>query len=68
MPCDEMVRRGLISGEIPIYGLGEQLSFRAALARAILADLRKKDRPGVRVIADAHGVSPNTVQRIAHAQ
>jgi len=40
----------------------------AVLARAILADLRKKDRPGVRVIAAAHGVSVNTVQRIAHAQ
>jgi hypothetical protein len=39
-----------------------------ALAGAILADLRKKDRPGVRVIAAAHGVSVNTVQRIAHAQ
>ena len=38
------------------------------LARAILADLSTKDRPGVRVIAAAHGVSVNTVQRIAHAQ
>ena len=35
---------------------------------AILAALRKKDRPGVRVITAAHGVSVNTVQRIAHAQ
>jgi hypothetical protein len=38
------------------------------LYRAILADLRKKDRPGVRVIAATHRVSVNTVQRIAHAQ
>jgi DNA-binding transcriptional regulator YhcF (GntR family) len=35
---------------------------------AILADLRRKDRPGVRVIAAAHGISVNTVQRTAHAQ
>ena len=34
----------LISGEIPAV-------LPADLARAILADLRKKDRPGVRVIA-----------------
>ena len=33
---------------------------------AIQAALRRKDRPGVRVIAAAHGVSVNTVQRIAH--
>jgi len=33
-----------------------------------LTDLRRKDRPGVRVIAASHGVSVNTVQRIAHAQ
>jgi Family of unknown function (DUF5996) len=33
----------------------------------IQAALRKKNRPGVRVIA-APGVSVNTVQRIAHAQ
>ena len=36
--------------------------------RAILADLRKKDRPGVRVIAAKHGVNVNTVQRVARAQ
>jgi len=36
-------------------------------SNAILADLRRKDRPGVRVIAATHGVSVNTVQRIAHA-
>ena len=40
----------------------------ADIERAILADLRKKDRPGVRAIAAAHGVALNTVQRIAHAQ
>jgi hypothetical protein len=40
----------------------------AEIERAILADLRRKDRPGVRVIAASHGVAVNTVQRIAHAQ
>jgi DNA invertase Pin-like site-specific DNA recombinase len=35
---------------------------------AIRAALRKKDRPGVRVIAAEHGVAINTVMRIAHAQ
>jgi hypothetical protein len=40
----------------------------ATIERAILADLRKKDRPGLRVMAAKHGVSVNTVQRIAHAQ
>ena len=30
---------------------------RADIERAILADLRRNDRPGVRVIAAAHGVS-----------
>jgi len=34
----------------------------------ILRNLRKKDRPGVRVIAAAHGVAVSTVQRIAHEQ
>jgi DNA invertase Pin-like site-specific DNA recombinase len=33
---------------------------------AIRAALGRKDRPGVRVIAAKHGVSVNTVQRIAH--
>jgi hypothetical protein len=37
----------------------------ADLERAILADLRKKDRPGLRVIAAEHGVAVNTVRRIA---
>ena len=40
----------------------------AELEAAIQAALRRKDRPGVRVIAATHGVSVNTVQRIAHAQ
>ena len=40
----------------------------ADIERAILADLRRKDRPGVRVIAATHGVSVNTVQLVAHAQ
>jgi DNA invertase Pin-like site-specific DNA recombinase len=35
---------------------------------AIQAALRRKDRPGLRVIAAEHGVAVNTVQRIAHAQ
>jgi len=35
---------------------------------AIQAALRRKDRPGVRAIAAKHGVSVNTVQRIAHAR
>ena len=30
--------------------------------------LQEKNRPGVRVIAAAHGASVNTVQRIAHGQ
>ena len=33
-----------------------------------LVDLRKKNRPCLRVIAAEHGVAVNTVQRIAHAQ
>jgi hypothetical protein len=41
--------------------------FGADIERAILADLRTKDRPGVDVVAAAHGVGVNTVQRIAHA-
>jgi DNA invertase Pin-like site-specific DNA recombinase len=35
---------------------------------AIQAALRRKDRPGVRAIAAKHGVSVNTVQRIARAR
>jgi len=35
---------------------------------AIRAALRRKDRPGVRAIAAKHGVSVNTVQRVAHAR
>jgi hypothetical protein len=52
----------------PISGLRGAAVLPAALARAILADLRKQDRPGMRVIAATHGVSVNTVQRIAHAR
>ena len=40
----------------------------ADVEASIRADLRKKDRPGVRVIAAKHGVSTNTVQRVAHAR
>ena len=40
----------------------------ADVEAAVRADLHKKDRPGVRVIAATHGVSVNTVQRIAHAR
>jgi hypothetical protein len=43
-----------------------RLKIDAVIERAILADLRRKDRPGVRVIAVTHGVSVNTVQHIAH--
>jgi hypothetical protein len=37
----------------------------ADIERAILTDLRRKHRPGVRVIAAAHGAAVNTVRRIA---
>jgi hypothetical protein len=40
----------------------------ADIEGAIKAALRRKERPGVRVIATAHGVSVGTVQRIAHAR
>jgi hypothetical protein len=38
----------------------------ADVEAAIQAALRRKDRAGVRVMAATHGVSVNTVQRIAH--
>ena len=45
---------------------------RAMIQERVRAGLRRanrtKDRAGVRVIAAAHGVSVNTVQRIAHAR
>ena len=40
----------------------------ADVEASIQAALRRKDRPGFRVIAAKHGVSINTVQRIAHAR
>ena len=40
----------------------------ADVEASIRAALRRKDRPGFRVIAAKHGVSTNTVQRIAHAR
>jgi hypothetical protein len=65
--------RGRMLLECPAWSRseGKQLGrpkIGADIERAILADLRKKDRPGVRVIAAALSVSVNTVQRIAHAQ
>ena len=63
----ERVRAGLRRAKSEGKRLGRP-KIGADLERSILADLRKKGRPGVRVIAAAHGVSVNTVQRIAHAQ
>ena len=40
----------------------------ADVEAAIKAALRRKGRPGVRVIAATHGVAVNTVQRVAHGQ
>jgi DNA invertase Pin-like site-specific DNA recombinase len=63
----ERVRAGLRRARDEGKQLGRP-KIDADIERAILADLRKKHRPGVRVIAAKHDVSPNTVQRIAHAQ
>jgi DNA invertase Pin-like site-specific DNA recombinase len=63
----ERVRAGLRRARSEGKQLGRP-KIGADIERAILADLRRKDRPGVRVIAAAHGVSVNTVQRITHAQ
>src|SRR5712672_3241386 len=61
----ERVRAGLRRARDEGKQLGRP-KIDAGIERAIHADLRRKDRPGVRVIAAAHGVSVNTVQRIAH--
>jgi len=63
----ERVRAGLRRARSEGKQLGRP-KIGADIERAILADLRKKGRPGVRVVAATHGVSVNTVQRIAHAQ
>jgi DNA invertase Pin-like site-specific DNA recombinase len=63
----ERVRAGLRRAKDEGKQLGRP-KIAADIERAILADLRKKDRPGLRVIAAAHGVAVNTVQRIARAQ
>ena len=63
----ERVRAGLRRARDEGKQLGRP-KIDAGIERAIHADLRRKDRPGVRVIAAAHGVSVNTVQRIAHAR
>jgi DNA invertase Pin-like site-specific DNA recombinase len=63
----ERVRAGLRRARDEGKQLGRP-KIAADIERAILADLQRKDRPGVRVIAATHGVSVNTVQRIAHAQ
>jgi DNA invertase Pin-like site-specific DNA recombinase len=60
----ERVRAGLRRARSEGKQLGRP-KIGADIERAILADLHKKDRPGVRVIAAAHGVSVNTVQRSA---
>jgi hypothetical protein len=52
----------------PVCGGLGQPKIDAEIERAILADLGRKDRPGVRVIAATHRVAVNTVRRIAHAQ
>jgi len=61
----ERVRAGLQRARSEGKQLGRP-KIGADLERAILADLRKRGRPGVRAIAAAHGVAVNTVQRIAH--
>ena len=63
----ERVRAGLRRARSEGKRLGRP-KIDADIEHAIRADLRKKDRPGVRVIAATHGVSVNTVQRIAHVR
>jgi DNA invertase Pin-like site-specific DNA recombinase len=67
----ERVRAGLRRARAEGTRSGKPISrpkIDADIEHAIRADLRKKDRPGVRMIAAVHGVSVNTVQRIAHAR
>jgi hypothetical protein len=61
----ERVRAGLRRARDEGKQLGRP-KIDADVERAILGDLRRKHRPGMRVIAATHGVSVNTVQRIAH--
>ena len=63
----ERVRAGLRRAKDEGKQLGRP-KIAADVETAIQAALRRKDRPGVRVIAATHGVSVNTVQRIAHAR
>src|SRR5262245_8733155 len=63
----ERVRAGLRRARDEGKQLGRP-KIAAKVEAAIQAALHRKDRPGVRVIAAAHGVSVNTVQRIAHAR
>jgi DNA invertase Pin-like site-specific DNA recombinase len=61
----ERVRAGLRRAKDEGKQLGRP-KIAADVEAAIQAALRRKDRAGVRVIAATHGVSVNTVQRIAH--
>jgi DNA invertase Pin-like site-specific DNA recombinase len=63
----ERVRAGLRRAKAEGKQLGRP-KLGPELEARIAAALRRKDRPGVRVIASQHGVSVNTVQRIAHRQ
>ena len=63
----ERVRAGLRRARDAGKQLGRP-KIAADVEAAIQAALRRKDRPGVRVIAATHGVSVNTVQRISHGQ
>ena len=63
----ERVRAGLRRAKDEGKQLGRP-KIAADVEAAIHAALRRKGRPGVRVIAATHGVSVNTVQRIAHAR
>jgi DNA invertase Pin-like site-specific DNA recombinase len=63
----ERVRAGLRRAKHEGKRLGRP-RITADLEKAIQEELTRKDRPGVRVIAAAHGVSVNTVQRIAHGR
>jgi DNA invertase Pin-like site-specific DNA recombinase len=63
----ERVRAGLRRARDEGKQLGRP-KIDAEVERAIRADLRRKHRPGVRVIAAKHGVSVGTVQHISHAQ
>ena len=60
----ERVRAGLRRARDEGRKLGRP-KLNADLAREIEVALRRKGRPGVRVIASTFGMSPNTVQRIS---